>query len=346
MKISLKAYALLCAVFFTSLVVEQKRAEAFPVGVFLEIDPHNNDDITFLTNYASTLFGPATGGGCATGVAPCSGGITGIFLKVSWQHFDKVVRQPDGSYKIRPDGYGDVAAFLGTLSSLETTLAPICHCTLQLSIGLEAGSRASYQALDVYAISGGSSTAMTAPTADLACTNTDGTFDTFSTLNTGAGGNFPIQCVLDGPHNTCLQQPRVWGTDPNSIAANGYYQTAFVAAMESLAQQINSFPHAINLVKLSGINAADVELGIDGNPKVMQDGTGPGWCGNTGSTDSEKVWTDQATISGSTAADVYDTAAMESTWASMTNAQARQPSTRPVIDVLQSQCNHDLQQRR
>lgn len=306
-------HVLICTTFLSAAVLLPERARAFPTGVFLEIDPHNTTDIAFLTTYATTLFGPATGTGCATGVSPCKGGITGIFLKVAWKHFDTVVPNA-GVNEIQHDANRDISSFLMALGTLESS----CGCTLQLSFGLAAGDSTSFQALDVYALSNGNTSTTLALPIDLACSS-GGTYGTFNTLHIGSGGNFPIQCVLDGPNISCISQPRIWGTDSNSVTANIWYQEAYVAAVEALALEIST-AHSITIAKLSGINASDLEIGIDGVPGVTQTLSGTGWCGYSMSANAEKIWTDQAVIGGGTATDVYDTGIMESTWVSLTSA--------------------------
>jgi len=319
--------ALFCATVLSTAILLSEPAMAFPTGVFIEVDPYKGSDINFLTNYPG-LFGPANPAACAT--QTYCGGITGIFLKINWSDYDTVKSTVSGgttTYTVSHDYRNKLSEFMTNLGGLETS----CGCTLQLSFGLGAGSNANYNVLDVYAVSNGGTTTTNSLPVEIACSSVSGSgtlYSTFSTLVTGPGGNFPIQCVWDGPNPACINQPRIWGTDSGSMAANGFYVTAYTNAVLSIASIISGTPHAINLVKVSGVNAADLEIGIDGNPNLAtQTGVGGSICGDSTATNAEEIWTNQSGTSGGSAYDVYDTGLMESTWGTISAI---------LIDTLQA----------
>ncbi len=283
------------------------------------------------------LYGPVS---CVTA---CSGGITGVFVSVAWTEFQSV-HTGGGNSTVELDNDGKLAILMSSINSIEN---PYGHTgtgpQFALTMGLKAGDNAAYDVLDLYADAAGAPGGMDpnysiegALTKDEVET-AGGCGFTYTPSNsntiTGNGKTFgtlglPEQCVMrtNGPTLACVQQPRIWGSDAASTAANGYYVTAYARALQDLANFIsgdpavgytNQYGHHIQALKLAGISSHDEEISIPGEANLAE--PSGYYCGDSNAIVqyNEQIWTQQTDESGDP---IYQTSVMESTWLSLVAA--------------------------
>jgi hypothetical protein len=338
---------------------------AFPVGVFVVIDPSNSNDVR--TFGPSTAIAPLFGNEACSG-SGCTGGINGVFLNEQWSDLQSTLTNA-GTTTLTLDPNGNLVSAMHMISNVESHVGG--SFKFQLSIGLKEGDNAAYNVLDVYNATNGvlsgsapnfTTTTLITPDEEEPGQGFGCKFQTSGSTITGHGGTFgtlgfPEQCVLhtnSGNAPTCIQQPRMWGNGTTSLSNNALYVQAYGQAMQDYANFVNgisgygttsAWAHQFQLLKISGISNHDEEIAIPGGPQDTMPTNSSGsiifYCGDPNATDAENLWTTQ-TVTGPPYTDFYDTGVVESTWFSLVAASVAVTSTAPSMYYAIDTVNTDF----